>query len=254
MKLKKQHPGQVALIMVLIMTVMSAIAVSLASRSTVETRIQLMNVESTEALLTAQSGLEQSIAKGTPLSGTLADGKQYQVSLSDTGTGSVTSEKVSPGETFEVNLEGMTGVTGIKIYWKAVIAGGTPAIFVSDVRTTQTLDYAYDTDGTGGFTKVTAGGVLNGVSYAYTTPTPITVVAGSSQKLRIAVLGSAAFLGIEPVGGQLPTQFTNFRSVADVSSTTQTVVKYGIEYLESKTDQLPAVFDYVLFSGGSISQ
>jgi len=39
-----------------------------------------------------------------------------------------------------------------------------------------------------------------------------------------------------------------------VASTNQNVVKYGIEYIESKSDQVPSVFGYVLFSGGSIVQ
>lgn len=240
--------------MVLIMTVVSAIAVSLASRSTIETRIQEMNVENTEALLTAQAGLEESISKNSPVSGTLGEGKQYQVTLADAGSTSITSEKINPGEAFEVSLDGAVAVTGIKIYWKPATPSGVTAIFVSEVRANQILDYAYDANGSGGFTKVVSGGTFEGVSYPYATPVPISIVPGISKKLRITILGAAAFLGIEPVGGQLPAQFTNFKSVADVSSTSQNVVKYGIEYVESKTDQLPSVFDYALFSGGSINQ
>lgn len=252
----KTHSGQVALIMVLIMTVISAVAVSLASRSTVETRIQQMNVSNLEALLTAQSGLEESIARNEAVSGSPEAGKNFTVTLSDAGASSITSEKINPGEGFEINLVDVTGVTGIKIYWKAATPVGTPSIFVSDVRSDQNIDYAYDSTDpdTDGFTKVTTGGALAGVDYTYATPSPVSISPGSSQKLRITVLGSSAFLGIEPVGGQLPPQSTNFRSVADVSATDQNVVKYGIEYVESKTDQLPSIYDYVLFSGGSIVQ
>lgn len=250
----KEHSGQVALIMVLIMTVVSAVAVSLASRSTIETRIQQMNVSNLEALLTAQSGLEESISKNQAVSGSPEAGKNYEVTLSDAGSSSITSEKINSGESFEVNLEGATGVTGVKIYWKAASAAGAPAIFVSDIGSGQTLDYAFDSTGTGGFTMVNTGGALGGVTYTYATPSPISITAGTSQKLRITVLGDSALLGIEPVGGQLPPQSTNFRSIANVSATDQNIVKYGIEYVESKTDQLPSVFDYVLFSGGSIVQ
>ncbi len=249
-----KHSGQVALIMVLIMTVVSAIAVSLAGRSTVETRIQQMNVENTEALLTAQSGLEASIAQNTAVSGSLGDGRGYQVTLSDVGNTGISSELINAGQGFEINLEGATGITGVKIYWKAATPAGDPAIFVSDVRDTQSVDYAYDSTGNNGFTKVVNGGSFGGVNYTYTIPSPINISLASSKKLKITVLGSAAFLGIEPIGGEFPPQFTNFRSVADVAGTDQNVVKYGIQYVESKTDQLPSVFDYVLFSGGSIMQ
>lgn len=249
-----KHSGQVALIMVLIMTVVSAVAVSLAGRSTVETRIQQMNVENTEALLTAQSGLEAAIAQNSALSGNLGTGKEYQVTLSDVGNTGISSDKINPGQGFEVNLDGATGITGIKVYWKAATPSGDPAIFISDVRDTQSVDYAFDSTGSNGFTKVVNGGSFDGTSYTYATPSPINISLPNSKKLKITVLGSAAFLGIEPMGGEFPLQFTNFRSVADVSTTEQNVVKYGIQYVESKTDQLPSVFDYVLFSGGSIVQ
>jgi len=248
------HAGQVALIMVLIMTVVSAIAVSLAGRTTVETRIQQMNVENTEALLTAQSGLEASIAQNAALEGSVEVGKDYQVTLSDAGITGITTERIDPGQGFEVSLTGASGLTGIKVYWKAATPSGTPALFISDIRTTQKNDYAYDSTGSNGFTPVVGGGTFDGVNYTYVIPAPINISLASSQKIKITVLVSAAFLGIEPIGGQFPPQFTNFRSVADVSLTDQNVVKYGIEYLESKTDQLPAIFDYVLFSGGSIMQ
>ena len=254
MNRKLLHSGQVALIMVLIMTVISAVAVSVASRSTVETRIQEMNVENTEALLTAQAGLEESIAKNLPVSGNFGEGRQYQVTVGEVGSTGISTEKINPGEVFEVNLESALGVTGLKIYWKPVITGGAPALFISDVRSDQIIDYAYDTDGTGGFTRAVSGGALDGVNYNYSPPSPLSVSAGDSRLLRITVLGAAAFVGIEPIGGLLPPQSTTFRSVADVSSTAQSVVKYGIEYHESITDQLPSVFDYVLFSGGTINQ
>lgn len=248
----KEHSGQVALIMVLIMTVVSAVAVSLASRSTIETRIQEMNVDNLEALLTAQSGLEESISKNLAVSGSPEAGKTYEVTLSDAGSSGVTSEKINSGETMEIDLNGAVGVTGLKIFWKPAVSGSFPAIFVSDVRSDQTINYAYDVSNSNGFTQILTGGTLEGVNYSYSTS--IEISSEFSKKLKITVLGSAAFLGIQPVGGLLSSQSTNFRAVADVASTNQSVVKYGIEYVESKTDEIPSVFDYVLFSGGSIVQ
>ncbi|EKD53176.1 MAG: hypothetical protein ACD_61C00122G0009 [uncultured bacterium] len=246
------HSGQVALIMVLIMTVVSAIAVSVASRSTVETRVQEMDVESKEALLTAQAGLEEAISKDTPVSGSLGTGKDYTVERGDTGATSITTEKINSGENFEVYLSG-GNVTGVKIYWNPAVAGGKPSLFITDIRSDGSVDYAYDTDGTGGFTAgTTPGGTYAGVNYSYVTPTiPLTV--GVSTKLRITVLGDPVFLGIRPMLGSFPAQSTNFKSTATLDSG-ETSIKYGIEYKESKTNQLPSVFDYVLFSEGTIIQ
>lgn len=250
--MKKNHSGQVALVMVLIMTVVSAVAVSVASRTTVETRIQEMNIESKEAILTAQAGLEEAISKNAEVTGTLAEGQQYEVTVSDTGINEITSEQIGAGETFEVDLLGASGVSGVKVYWKSAVVGSLPSIFISDVQTDQNVDYGYDTQGANGFTRVTSGGSLSGVNYDYATPVPIGITA-SSTHLRITVLGAPAFLGIEPIGGTLPPQTTEYRSIADLESG-QAKVRYGIEYKESKTNQLPSIFDYALFSGGSIVQ
>jgi hypothetical protein len=249
----KNHSGQVALLMVLIMTVISAVAVSLASRSTVETRVQQMEIESTQALLTAQAGLEQAIFKDSSVSGSLESGKNYNVTVDAEGVSEVTTEKVDPGNAVDVNLVGASGVTGARIYWRAAVAGGRPAIFVSDVRSDRIYDYAYDSEGTYGFTSVVSGGSLNGVNYTYVTPSPVTISSGNSVSLRITVLGAPAFVGVEPVGGLFPPQSLKYRSVASVGSGDSSI-KYGIEYKESVTNQLPSVFDYVLFSGGTINQ
>ncbi len=246
------QPGQVALIMVLIMTVVSAVAVSVASRTTVETRIQEMNVENKEAILTAQAGLEEAISKNEDVSGTFGEGREYDVSISDTGTTEITTEQIGSGESFEVNLTGATGVTGVKVYWRPSITGTQPALFITDVRSDENVDYAYDSEGVNGFTRVVSGGSLQGVNYDYVTPNPITV-AIDSRLFRITVLGASAFLGIEPIGGLLPPQSTEYRSVADLASGERSV-RYGIEYKESKTNLLPSVFDYALFSGGAIVQ
>ncbi len=239
--------------MVLIMTVISAVAVSLASRSTVETRVQQMEVESKQALLTAQAGLEQAIFKDSSVSGSLENGKQYEVTIDTEGVSEVTTEKVSTGDSIDVNLVGAVGVTGVKIYWKSALTGGKPAVFVSDVRGDRTYDYAYDTEGNYGFTKVISGGTLNGVNYTYVTPGSITISAGNSISLRIVVLEAPAFVGVEPIGGLFPPQSLKYRSVASVGSG-ENSIKYGLEYNESIANQLPGIFDYALFSGGTIVQ
>jgi hypothetical protein len=251
--LKKNHSGQVALVMVLIMTVISAVAVSVAGRSTVETRVQEMDAESASAMLAAQSGLEQAVGLQGPLTGTLAEGKNFAVSVVSEGTTGVISEKINAGETFDVSITGATGISGARIYFKPANPSEVPSLFVSDVRSDRTIDYAFDTTGLNGFTKVITSGSLNGVIFDYVTASPVTLSLASSQSLRITVLGAAAFLGIEPVGGDFPPQTRNFKAVGDVG-TSGTKVMYGIEYKESVTDKIPSVFDYALFSNGSIIQ
>ncbi len=250
-KLTVNHSGQVALVMVLIMTVISAVAVSVAGRSTVETRVQQLNIDNTQAILTAQAGLEEAISQDSEVSGYLGE-NQYTVTKGDVGADSITTDKIDTGESIEVNLEGAIGITGVKVYWKSAAPGGNPAVFVTEIRADKGIDYAYDTDGTGGFTKIVAGGSLSGVSYDYVTPV-IPVTVGTSIKLRVTALVDAAIIGVEPVGGTLPAQSTDYKSVANLI-TGETTLKYGVEYIESKSDLLPTVFDYALFSNGSIVQ
>lgn len=250
---RKNDSGQVALIMVLIMTVISAVAVSLAGRSTVETRIQQMEIDSNQALLTAQAGLEQAISKTSAVNGSLDSTKLYQVTVDTTGASSIASEKINKGSTVEINLTGASSITGAKIYWKSAIVGGKPAIYVSDVRSDRTVDYAYDTEGTGGFTKVSSGGTLNGINYPYVTPVTVPLSPGNSTVLSITVLGDAAFIGVLPIGGTFPAQSLKYKSVASVG-TGSDAIKYGLEYNESIVNQLPEIYDYALFSGGTIIQ
>lgn len=251
--LRQKHSGQVALIMVLIMTVVSAVAISIASRSTVETGVQRLESESTEAMFAAQAGLEKAAVSESNVTGSLDSGRSYSVTVDVEGSSGVLSDKMNPGETLDINLVGAATLTGARIYWKPAVESETPSIFVSDIRNTATFDYAYDTTGTNGFTKVNSGGSLNGVNFTYVIPSPINVVAGSSKSLRITILGAAAFVGVQPIGGQFPAQLRNYKSVGDVG-VGDTKVKYGIEYKESATDQVPSVFDYALFATGSIIQ
>ncbi len=247
------HSGQVALVMVLIMTVLSVVVVSLASRSTVETRVQEMGVESTGALLAAQAGLEQAVMTESAVSGTLDNDHSYDVSVDAEGVSGITTDRINPGEVVEVNLIGAVSITGVKVYWKPISSGANPAVFVSDVRTDRTLDYAYAPSNADGFTQVSSGGSFNGVNYDFVTPSPIAVSLANSRTLRIVVLGSPALIGVQPVGGQFSPQIKHYRSVGNVGSGASNV-KYGIEYEESATNQLPTIFEYALFSGGTIVQ
>lgn len=251
--IRQRHSGQVALIMVLIMTVISAVAISLASRSTVETRVQQMETENTQAMLAAQAGLEQSVSTGVPVTGTLVQGQDYKVTVDTEGTTGVLTDKLNPGETVEINLDGVVTLTGVRVYWRPADVSTTPSIFVSDIRDNLTNDYGFDTLGANGFTQVASGGNLNGVTFNYVIPAPISVSVASTKTVRVTVLGAPAFVGVEPVGGQFPPQTKNYKSVGNVGSG-DSQIKYGIEYKESATSQVPSVFDYALFSKGSIIQ
>lgn len=250
---KSEHKGQVALILVLIMVVVAALAVSLASRSTIDTRIQQTESESVQALLFAQTGLEQLILNPGDTS-TSPDPNFYAVK-SDIGMQGLDTGSLAPGSTLELNLVGadFNTLTGLVIYWKPDLnnAGGTPALKISSINSSGVVtNYLYDYTASKNFL---AG--LDGSSEGFDKRTDTIPLSGSVSKIRITVMRTPALVKIVPVGTNalFPSQFKSIKSTGTVSSNEQSV-KYGLQYDESTADSVPSVFDYSLFSGGSIVQ
>jgi len=248
-----KHKGQAALVLVLIMTVVSALAVSLASRSTVDTRIQQTESESVQALLFAQTGLEQMIVN-PDITSTEPD-DNYLAVKTDVGMEGLSTESVGQGTSIELNLEGASAsLTGFRVYWKPDLdnAGQQPSIVVSLINDSgEITDYAYAYVAGNGFLVAE-----DGVSEGYEKRTPVVNISSSVAKVRITVLKTPSLLKIVPVGAigaAFPSQIKSIKSVGTVSSGDNTV-KYGLQYDESTADSVPAVFDYALFSGGSIIQ
>jgi hypothetical protein len=245
------HGGQVALVLVLIMTVVSALAVSLATRSTVDTRIQRTESESVNALIFAQTGLERLMMNPTDFSVT---DKNFEGERLDLGSESLDLGLVSAGSTIELNLIGadFSKLNAFRVYWGPGEGSEAdkPAIFISIIDGNGTIfDYAYDYDGLNGFMLASdASGVYQKVSSDI-------LINANTFSVRITVLGSPALLSIVPVGAgsSFPPQIVSLRSVGTVDSDDKQV-KYGLRYDESAVNNIPGVFDYALFSGGSIVQ
>lgn len=242
--------GQVALVMVLIMTVVSAVVVSVAGRVTTETRLQQLSKDSSDAFLVAQSGIDEAINKQQNTSGQVGESGTYNVTLEDRGVDGVLTDSISPGTSLDIILSGSELLQGIKIYWNPVTASES-SIFVSKITDSTIVDSGFDANGFNGFTKITTGGVLNGVNFRYVTNT--IDLDSTVNKVRLTVYGGVANLGIEPIGDILPVQTIVYNSEGVVGSGGDKV-KYGLTYEESKDKRTPEVFDYALFSFGSIIQ
>lgn len=251
MKISNQQKGQVAIVLVLIMTVVSALAVTLASRSTVDTRIQQVESLSVQALLHAETGIEQLIMNPGDSSSGSQDAEYYAVK-SDVGSENLEVGSIEAGNTIEVNIIGAVNLDGFAVYWRPDSSNpdGQPAVLISLIESLGAVtDRAFDYGGLNGFTAANSGPE----GYAKTSGTiPVTVAV---QKIRITVLGSPASLKVVPVGaGALfPSQIKSIRSIGSIPSNNN-LVKYGLQYDESVSDSVPTIFDYVLFSSGSITQ
>lgn len=250
-KIVSNNSGQVALVMVLIMTVVSAVVVSVAGRVTTETRIQQLSKDSSEAFLTAQSGLEEAISKQESLSTTVVgDDRSYKVTLENKGQDGLLTDRISTGTSIDIVLNASPSLQGIKIYWKSVTSSPS-ALFVSKVKDDEIVDLAYDTTGENGFTRVTTGGTLNGVEFSHATNQ--IDLDQNVKRLRVSLYGGAAILGFQPIGDTLPVQVVSYKSEGTVGVGAETV-RYGLNYEESRDKRTPEVFDYALFSYGSIIQ
>jgi hypothetical protein len=242
--------GQVALVMVLIMTVISAVVVSIAGRVTSETNIQRQSNESSDAFLAAQAGLEEALSKKMSVSGVVGTDKSYNVVLDDLGEEGLLTEAIPTGSSVDIVLNASPLLQAIKVYWRS-LSNSPSAILVSRITATGIGEFGYSTLGADGFTRINSGGVLSGAEFSYVTPQ--IALDTTVQRIRITVYGAASFLGIEPIGDLLPIQVISYKAESSVGLGDQKI-KYGLQYEESKNVKSPEVFDYALFSMGSIIQ
>lgn len=248
---KNNNSGQVALVMVLIMTVVSAVVVSVAGRVTTETRIQQLSKDSGDAFLTAQSGLEDAISRQDSIDRTIVgDDRSYKVTLDNLGQDGLLTDRVSSGTSMDIVFNASPALQGVRVFWKSTTSSPS-ALFVSKISDIEIVDFAYDTVGENGFTRVETGGTLNGTDFTYVTNQ--IDVDPTIKRLRVSLYGGPAILGFQPIGDTLPVQIVSYKSEGTVGTGAETV-RYGLSYEESRDKRTPEVFDYALFSFGSIIQ
>ncbi|HEX9007956.1 MAG TPA: hypothetical protein VF837_01725 [Patescibacteria group bacterium] len=256
----RSENGQIALILVLIMTVIATATVALSARTTVETRVQEINVDSSQAMLAAESGLEQALrnAPNANLTGTIDANTSFTATNQTVSTNQNAFQGIKRGETVEIFTTGSVAPTTLTLLWQPV--GNDPSftprgVFVSVYDSSGKItDYAYDTVGNAsiGFGLADASGVPG---YTYSKDIPVTA---TTTKVDITALGGDIDLGVRANGWTLPAQLNEKQVVGTVTrvgtgNTTETV-KYGLDYRQSINGEVPEVFEYALFSGQSISQ
>ncbi len=261
---KRNDSGQIALILVLIMTVVGTAAISLAGRTVVETRVQEVNIDSSQAMLAAEAGLEQAL-KLSPaplITGSLDANTAYSVTDQTTGTSNAIIGPFKNGEIWEINLTGFTG--NLNLYWdSSPTPGQARGLYISSINSSGIEDVAYAgvpnpaAEGTfPGFSFISPGAnSLGGSNFSYKTIS-VPYTAGSST-LRVMMLGGDTILGFEANGDTLVEQVrikTSTGTVTRGSGLTAESTRQGLGYYESVTDQVPAVFDYALYSGTTIVQ
>lgn len=257
--------GQIAILLILAMAVMGVVSVSVASRSIEGLRSTEIDRGSTTAFKAAEAGLEQAILQknvGVPVTGQLGapggEDVSYSATYNVSGASGFVTTSIDEGDLVSVSLAGASGITSINVYWN-----GSAALRASDLRgNTATPVYGVryytsdpDTSGrtaTNKFSATTekAGYTFQGVSFQNRVSIPINLtVSPISQILRILVLYQSTAIGVEPVGGTLADgQLVSVSSTGKVDSLQTKVTQQRF------SEKLPAIFDNVLYTNGSLSQ
>lgn len=255
---KKQPKGQIGLILLVIMGLVVGIALSLASRSLSDTVLSRQESESSKAFRLAETGIEQALnalRNNEVLSGvTLSGGSAFTGSVNVAGQ-TTYDLYVKEGEQAHLDVESFSGP--LSISWTKHAdsrenpgscnegSGNSPAaIEVLRLNTVNTASFAYyNSVGCGlgnGFEDSNVGG-----NDPYLSQVTINVPAGSKY-VRIRPIYSDAT--IEVSGTNLGTQLYLIQSKAEGGDAKKEIeVKRGLSAASS-------VFDYALFSGGSIEK
>lgn len=268
--------GQIGLIVVLIMAVGLTIGLAVASQSLTDISITETEEQSLRAFNAAEAGIEATLQQDT-LTGGLVDVGDLQatVTVSDSANQTITLNR---NETTEVALTDATA-TSVKISWvdknDTIQCPGDPAgsctscsegegaapASIEIVRihiesgSVQPFRTLYNSStctsaelGNNSFDD-SSGGEGNFLSQATVSIDPDDSDSVYDSALRIRTFYNKASVKIEGVGGTLEPQQHQITSTA----TTPTGETRSIE-VGKTVDSWPPIFDYVLFSGGSLSK
>lgn len=250
----QSNSGQVGIILLLITVVMLTVGISVVSRTTSDVNISTTNEQANRALDIAETGVERALNQPNLATYSPPPTTIGQVNLSTQVSSQRTLEAtVEQGYTVGVDLEGMPAST-VTIEWAKETACTAQASLVLTV-----FNFA------GGANPpvrryyvgppVSAGcnrGDNFAAALAATTP-------GFALRTTVATLAGDELMRIRPLyattdvrvsGANLPTQSYTIRSTAQNSTSRETKVVEVNRTLPIP----PAVFDYVLFSGTSITQ
>jgi hypothetical protein len=234
----------------MIMAVVGAASVGVASRSVENLRSSEIEGTSTQSLKEAESALELALQTGGAISS-----DNYSAQFTVGGGDGFVSDQVEAGDVVQVSLVGAAGVTGMNIYWNSSAAVKVEVLNSGGGGAYSVKYYTADQDGVRrGLNKfsVPSGGssLFKGKTFGNRlTINPFSPPAGqTAQMVRITLLYQGSSIGVEPIGGTLAGQMVTVNAAGTAGDSTTTLE------LNKFSDRVPVVFDNVLFTNGSLSQ
>jgi len=260
--------GQVLIIVLLVIVVVLALGLSVASKNITNLRTATQTEQSQRAFSAAEGGIESALAKVS--SGSVAGGanftlKELGISNDVNGTVSVAESRtyggvVALGNVAQIDLNGFPGDRDIRILWaknNEKDSDGPASLEITQIFDTSPVQQVrYFIKGSG--SRVRESAVSN--------PAGLSDCPGFSpgeflQCKQVRSKSNAKILRIKPFWVDttvkvastdllqpLPVQTYDVVSTA----TTDIGVTRKVQVTKTALKQLPAVFDYVLFSEGSV--
>lgn len=260
--------GQVILVILLILSVILVVGLAVVSRSVTDVKISQQSQEATRALWVAQAGLEQAIKANAGIGGTLNE-VAYSVAKEDLGGQSnnfVFPGKFSSGDSqtlwlVDHNSDGTInfnpkGISRLTLFWGQSTSDKTALEATLLYKTSEGKyyfkRYAYapsELTSSTYFAQATSPCSLNEVTFTYCSDN-FSLPSGSVPIfLKIKLLFNSF---PQPVGvsanASLPNQGACYESTATVTESGITRKLQQCQLWETT----PPIFDYVLFSGGSL--
>lgn len=268
------NKGQTIVILLLVMVVGLTIGLSMVNRSLTDIKISQQTEQSQRAFSAAEAGLEDALSQGLSniySGGGLFSNPNIGGNVSYSGVvepmGATTYElkgkaAVEQDDVAQINLAGGSA-NSLEIYWGQKETSqvpsspcGTPPNVVASLEltfVTQTgatygiQKYAYNAcsslGATNNFTNPDAAG--SDIDTTYYAKINLSIPT-NAKILRIRPLYNMASVKIVPIGGPIPDQA--YKLV--VKGQAQGLVR-AVEWQQPIMPALPAIFDYVLFSGSS---
>lgn len=262
--MRTNERGQIALTIALIIAVVSAVSMSVVSRSISEVGLSGIDQSASKAIRSAEAGAEQGLSELGLGSQTveIEPGTTYTVNVEQGGTGGfLSANSLNAGEVAEISLAGSTGLTSIDIWWgdrNDSVESATAAIQILKYQRYSASDYrrvtlVYDPNATrintNNFSAPSVNpGTFMGVNFGAFINVPI---VAEDILVRVKPLYNKARLGVgpEPAGATLGNQFYTITSSGVSGGNVFRKVQVA-----SSSAGMPEIFDMTLYSGSTLNQ
>lgn len=256
--------GQAALILIMIMAVVGAVSVGVASRSVENLRTQEIENTSSRSFKAAEAALEVALSTRADVPSTeLPGGGTYSATYTSTGIDGFVSDAVEEGDVVQISLSGAAGITNLNLYWNAntavmvsVLSGNAASgysvqYYTADPDSARAVTNKFETTVDSPITYSEGGYTFKTVSFDNKLTVPINLAAAKPPAVvRVKVLYAQSSVGVEPVGGTLASgQTVSINAVGTVADNVVTNLTFS-----KSSDRVPVIFDNVLYTNGSLIQ